>query len=123
MKQLKRTDKVTLEITAAAALKLYYIVGKMNGDENASSWEQIKKALDDEDRAFYDEHIYKKNPDTVWELINYSAIQGGLERAFFERETAEQKELKRIEESIALLSAKAVDLRKTVQQQANRNVR
>lgn len=115
---LKPDTMVTLNITAASALKLYSIVGKMNGAYKSSgAFEELQRVLGDERRQFYDKYIYHERFDTAWEVINYASRQDRLERAFFKIPTEEEKRLESVEKQIRELEYQADELRKTINQQ------
>ena len=110
-KQMKATDKITVEITLAELAKIYAVMGKCNGETSSSLFELAGKTLDPENkrRDFMDNikaadtvyfHQYERefmklmfpeHPKKSKEQIKIEELQATIDRAC--REIKELREM------------------------------
>ena len=92
-KQMKATDKITVEITLAELAKIYAVMGKCNGETSSSLFELAGKTLDPENkRRDFMDNI--KAADTVY----FHRYEREFMSLMFPEPTKKSKEQIKIEE-------------------------
>jgi hypothetical protein len=103
-KQMKREDKINIEMTLQDAAWLYAISARANGTVGYSLYKTLKSFVDP-DGVAYNKFIADK-----FNLIDYRAVQEGFEAEIFGRKSAEQEQLDILMQQITDLQQQAEKL-------------
>lgn len=107
-KQIKREDKINIEMTLQDAAWLYAISARANGTVGYSLYKTLKSFVDP-DGVAYNKFIADK-----FNLIDYRAVQEAFEAEIFGRKSAEQKQLDILMQQITDLQAQAEKLQDVI---------
>lgn len=106
-KQMKREDKISLEMTLQEAARIYAILGRTNGDINTTLYSKLRNMLDKDGKA------YKITEGQIG-IVGYYTIQKELEAAIFDQKTPAQIELEALQTKISELQVQATKLQELI---------
>lgn len=109
-KQMKATDKITVEITLAELAKIYAVMGKCNGETSSSLFELAGKTLDPENkRSDFMDNI--KAADTVY----FHRYERDFMKLMFPEPPKKSKEQIKIEELQETIDKAARELKELLE--------
>lgn len=106
-KQMKATDKITLELTGKQLAKIYAVMGKTNGSFQNCIWDKAKEILDPH-LEIYDKIVGGKGK---LEVMDYCSYEDAWLKALFEEKSEAQLQLEKLQDQIAQLTKEADTLK------------